>query len=459
MDSRGGRSSRDFEELEMHDISPSTSDKHSISPLSRVSTHSATQLPPETDLDDVILTTDLGAWSRYPSHTRGKRTGSAGAADNIIARDFALELHVQSADASDIDSEADATTSKQFTVKKRRSNMSKSRSLNLPKEFIKNYARMFKSQSQEFLGHGHGHRTSISAGGLLSHPELEILPDMWAPLPLNKFELADIHRRPSPMDDEATDTMGKTDGQIEDDANEATNVAPSRISGAKSNPMIKLKAKLTPKYRKSTDALRPGQYYDGVAESKPDLQGFIQRVAAKCTKNAPQVFLGPPIDQARLWSQMYESCVEHPRFSTEEFDSDAPEKVMDVLLAASIAEEYRLALDSAQGKERQEKKCEEQLSETLEREEEIHAESEYCWSEGAKSKNYPGRKLFEGGQPVSEASNHAPRGYQRMVEGFSEETARLLRRNTDSLVQSFDEDAHDNINALLDGAEGTLIEG
>jgi len=355
MDSQAGRSSHNFEELEMQNVSPCTSDNHSISPLSRVSTHSATQLPPETEIDGANLTSDLGAWSRYPSHTREKRTWSAGAADNIITRDFAFELHVQPTDATDIESEDDATTSKQSKVKKRKSNMSKSKSLNLPKQFLKNYARMFKSQSQEFLGHGHGHRTSISAGGLLSHPELEILPDMWAPLPLNDVELANIQRRPSPMHDEATDAMRGADGQFEQGTTESTSLATNTNGAAESKPINRLTAKLRRKHSKSTGVLRPESAFDGATESKPDLQSFIRKMRAKYTKNILHTSPGQTIDQARLWSQIYESCVEHPRFSTENFDSDAPEKVMGELLAASIAREYSLGYDSAEDGEMHER--------------------------------------------------------------------------------------------------------
>lgn len=118
----------------------------------------------------------LKAWSRYPSHTRERRTGNTGHEGNVKARDFAFE--VNSAQIIDPGNDQMRTP----TSKKRRatlSGISKSSSMTFGKNFFKNYTKLFRSQSTEFRRHGHGHDSSIAMGGLLDYPELEVLPEVW----------------------------------------------------------------------------------------------------------------------------------------------------------------------------------------------------------------------------------------------------------------------------------------
>ncbi|KAF2261460.1 hypothetical protein CC78DRAFT_355595 [Lojkania enalia] len=128
--------------------------------------------------------TDIGAWGRYPSHTRGERAGSAGPADSVRPRDFALEAAVQFAMGADIGptGRPKSPTGPGGKKKKKRigdGRMIKSRSMTFGKTFLRNYAKIFRSQSTEFQRHGHGHRSSITTGGTLDFPELEMLPDVW----------------------------------------------------------------------------------------------------------------------------------------------------------------------------------------------------------------------------------------------------------------------------------------
>ena len=134
----------------------------------------------------------VGTWGRYPSHTRRDRTFSAGVLDSVDTRDFALEAAIrcvptvsQAHDNDLIDPTDRLPSPSQLRGEKKRrkktggGRMVKSRSMTLGKTFLKNYSKIFKSQSTEFQKHGRGHRSSITSGGILEFPELELLPDVW----------------------------------------------------------------------------------------------------------------------------------------------------------------------------------------------------------------------------------------------------------------------------------------
>lgn len=148
----------------------------------------------QTDVAETV-----GAWGRYPSHTRPERTLSAGHLDNVDARDFALEAAIKFAMGKDSDPDDDLIdpTARlpsppllrgEKKRKKRIGNtrMAKSHSMTFGKTFFKNYTRMFRSQSIEFSKHGRGHRSSITTGGTLEHPELEMLPQVWMRGPIDE---------------------------------------------------------------------------------------------------------------------------------------------------------------------------------------------------------------------------------------------------------------------------------
>jgi hypothetical protein len=134
----------------------------------------------------------VGAWGRYPSHTRIERTLSAGKKDHVESRDFALEAAVRFALARNNDCDDDMVGPTQRLPsppllpgeKKRKkkigsSKMAKSHSMTFGRKLIKNYSDIFKSSSSEFRRHGRGHRSSIASGGTLEHPELELLPEVF----------------------------------------------------------------------------------------------------------------------------------------------------------------------------------------------------------------------------------------------------------------------------------------
>jgi len=135
----------------------------------------------------------LGAWGRYPSHTRHDRTFSAGKVDRVESRDFALEAAIRFASAKDETHDEDLIDpteripspillpgEKRKKKKIGSGRMAKSNSMTFGKALMKNYAKMFRSQSTEFRHHGRGHRSSIASGGILEFPELELVPDVWA---------------------------------------------------------------------------------------------------------------------------------------------------------------------------------------------------------------------------------------------------------------------------------------
>ncbi len=112
------------------------------------------------------------SWSRFPSHTRHERTSSAGESDKVVPRDFALETGTHG-DAG----KAEIEKGHLIDSKKKK----KSRSMTFGKNMFKSWGRLYKSQSADFRRYGAGHRSSITTGGILEYPELEILPPVLDP--------------------------------------------------------------------------------------------------------------------------------------------------------------------------------------------------------------------------------------------------------------------------------------
>lgn len=119
--------------------------------------------------------TPLASWSRFPSHTRRKRSGSAGGRDNVVARDFAY-----AAEAIGIgepgSSESGNTTKKSsyphLSASRRKPWLVKSRSMTFG-NVMRYYSNLFSSSTAR------NRRSSIAIGGKLEHPELEMLPPIF----------------------------------------------------------------------------------------------------------------------------------------------------------------------------------------------------------------------------------------------------------------------------------------
>jgi hypothetical protein len=229
----------------------------------------------------------VGAWGRYPSHTRADRTFSAGHQDKVETRDFALEAAIKfamnkKAEGDDAEEEEVDPTARPLTPpllpgqKKRKkkvghTRMAKSHSMTFGRSFLKNYAKIFRSQSIEFHRHGQGHRSSIATGGTLEYPELEIVPDVWRRAITEETSRASSH-----------------------DDNEARGPQEEYGPGDK-------KGKGKMKEEDSVATLRPLP-----ASSRPT------------TSNLLQAGLDGTKDTARVWSAYYENCLpSFPRASTD----------------------------------------------------------------------------------------------------------------------------------------------
>lgn len=122
-------------------------------------------------------TTSARSWCRYPSHNRVERSFSpAGAADNVTSRDFAIEFR------------GFGIADEQKEIKSSRKK--KSRSLTFGKSIMNTLSQIY---SIDLRRQHKGHRSSISVGGKLEYPELEILPHLSPTLrPLDVVAQQDI---------------------------------------------------------------------------------------------------------------------------------------------------------------------------------------------------------------------------------------------------------------------------
>ncbi|KAL8861254.1 MAG: hypothetical protein Q9178_002470 [Gyalolechia marmorata] len=93
----------------------------------------------------------VDSWTRYPSHTAAERNEAANERDNIIARDFAV-----------------SPTSQRKMSKK------KSRSMTFGRKFRHKISTFYTTRRSDLRRYNAGHRSSISFGGRLEYPELEI---------------------------------------------------------------------------------------------------------------------------------------------------------------------------------------------------------------------------------------------------------------------------------------------
>jgi hypothetical protein len=236
----------------------------------------------------------VGAWGRFPSHTRLERTLSAGKVDRIETRDFALEAAIRFAAAKDNAYDEDLVDpierrpsppllpgTKKRKKKVGTGKMVKSHSMTFGRKLIKNYySGMFKSSSAEFRRHGRGHRSSIASGGTLEHPELELLPEVFM--------------------------FGETDG--------TSGSGPSRkgkqVARRHSERHSEAKPKVKLPIGDSMATLRPRRN-----SSAPNLNDLVN-----LHDEADDPVQGP--NRARVWSVYYETCVpSFPRMSTDGDDT------------------------------------------------------------------------------------------------------------------------------------------
>lgn len=248
-------------------------------------------LSPERDLSTVFDkqsddSRTVGAWGRYPSHTRHDRTFSAGRLDHVEIRDFALEAAIGSVSTRDESHDGDMVDPTerlpspipQPGEKKRKkkfgnSRMAKSSSMTFGKSLMKNYTKMFKSQSTEFQRHGRGHRSSIASGGILEFPELELVPDVW------------------------TGGRGEREDTCWHGSDETSPSKQEQSTGTKSKGRLRAEDSMA--------TLRPRRN-----SSAPNLNELSFRDGADDFENSH--------NRARIWSVYYDDCLpSFPRASTE----------------------------------------------------------------------------------------------------------------------------------------------
>jgi hypothetical protein len=244
--------------------------------------------------DDAHL--NLGSWSRYPSHTREKRTGSAGVADLVKTRDFAYDINPANIATDSSTEDSVKSAKKKNRKRKARTGLPKSKSMMIGKDFIRNYARIIRSPSVEWLSHGKGHRSSVSAGGALAHPELEVLPSFFAPKPMSiqKVDEEDDALRGISLHQAHKDTIA----QSAKDTIELRQIRPYK------------------RVHRKSFAAEPSRF-DGSSEN-PIAGGYEKHEAGKAAVlhlHNENIARAEERDSALTWSQHYASCVKLPRNS------------------------------------------------------------------------------------------------------------------------------------------------
>ena len=146
------------------------------------------------------------SWARYPSHTRPERsTSPAGVSDQVYSRDFAITSPGTVPKVSSEHASSHLSNDKK----------GKTKSMGFGKQMLSTISSLYKSQSQELqrrlANEARGHRSSISEGGAVEYPELEMLGSISPPKPspdiTTKLQLEDHVRKASePQSDMHTHT-------------------------------------------------------------------------------------------------------------------------------------------------------------------------------------------------------------------------------------------------------------
>lgn len=117
---------------------------------------------------DTTLVRPTSAWARFPSHTRAERCCSpAGREDNVYSHDFAADFPVTK-------TESDMERGRFSFLKGGKEAQNQKRKG--PRKMVVDV--VSRCYTIGFRGIERGHRSSLSAGGLLEYPELELLPSI-----------------------------------------------------------------------------------------------------------------------------------------------------------------------------------------------------------------------------------------------------------------------------------------
>lgn len=136
----------------------------------------------------------ISIWSRFPSHTRAERTGPAGDADGVVARDFVASAAQDGGPASTGLPDGSGTACpdttfdnaqafgksnvKSVTLREPLSSSPAGRARKGRKGILGKWKRLYRSSSSDLRKYAqyHGHRSSLSLGDAAEYPELECLP-------------------------------------------------------------------------------------------------------------------------------------------------------------------------------------------------------------------------------------------------------------------------------------------
>ncbi|KAK1076212.1 hypothetical protein LTR33_009143 [Friedmanniomyces endolithicus] len=146
--------------------SPLASTQPSIKTPARRLSDLSDHLPPPSQPANRIGTS-VPSWARFSSHTRAERCGSAGRLDAVITRDFALDSEATDRIGPD-DLDPASPVSKKSG--KGKSPLAKRRSTTFG-GLVRYYSNIFSSGASP-----QNRRSSITTGGWLANPDLEMLP-------------------------------------------------------------------------------------------------------------------------------------------------------------------------------------------------------------------------------------------------------------------------------------------
>ncbi|KAL8700719.1 MAG: hypothetical protein Q9224_000838, partial [Gallowayella concinna] len=94
----------------------------------------------------------VDSWTNFPSHTLAERAETANEGDNVLSRDFAVTAPPH----------------------QRRMSKKKTRSMTFGRRFLHKIGRFYTTRSSDIRRYNAGHRSSITVGGRLENPELEV---------------------------------------------------------------------------------------------------------------------------------------------------------------------------------------------------------------------------------------------------------------------------------------------
>jgi hypothetical protein len=298
--------------------------------------------------------TSLPSWSRFASHTRSERCGSANAADSVKTRDFAGRNVESSADS--VDEKASPTSKRSFTTSDNKKNLSptmiKRRSMTFGGT-VRYYHNLLSSSGNGFQGQNR--RTSVAVSGRLEQPELEMLPPSLVP----ENHSNSLYEHLKQVED-SIEGLGETDAHHSPrhshtisfssfvqapEQQESTQISGSQAAGSIRFRLGSLFNEPAHNIRRIDTSIDPTGTSQSTESNSPELTSVRQDSIAMsnvpettitqvdgpstCANedfskdiigNRSQTVLMPPSPSSRadLWSQMYKSCLTRhaPAFSS-----------------------------------------------------------------------------------------------------------------------------------------------